>query len=151
MDEERNRKLREALGKPGDVSPELADMFGGAYLDHPDDTGGSRIPSELVEISTETGGQFYEISNLLQRAIEAAPAISCEEHQSILLRHLKDFMRLEHSPITHEEGFATAKHVGSCTNQKCRKINTISTWNNVLTPKGMRDLYGEEIINWEIS
>ena len=105
---------------------------------------------ELTEISTETGGQFHEISQLLKRAMEVAPEISCEEHQSILLKHLKDYMGLEDSPITHQEGFATAKHAGSCTNQKCRKINTISTWDNVLTPKRMRELHGEEIMSWEI-
>ena len=50
MDVERKKKFREAFGKSGDVSPELAEVFGDAYLDYPDDTGGARIMCELTEI-----------------------------------------------------------------------------------------------------
>ena len=143
-------KLRKAFGKSGDVNPELAEMFGQAYLDHPEDTSGARIMPELEKVSEKTGGQFHEVSKLLERALEVAPTISCEEHQETLLRHLKDYLGLEDSPISHEEGFATTKHASACPNQKCRKLNTISTWDSVLTPNQMREAHGEEIVNWVI-
>ncbi|MBI4157384.1 hypothetical protein HY502_00875 [Candidatus Woesebacteria bacterium] len=150
MDVERKKKFREVFGKTGDVSPELTEIFGDAYLNYPDDTGGEKITPELKELSTETGGQFHEISELLKRVEEITPKISCKEHQEILLRHLKDYMGIQDSPISHQEGFATSKHATSCRNQKCQKINTISTWDNILAPERMREFHGEEIMSWEI-
>jgi hypothetical protein len=150
MEKENKDKLRHIFGSFGDVDNHLSEIFGSAYLDNSEDTRGEKITPELQEIENNTGGVFHEVSGLIGRSIENAPEIACEQHQQILLNHLRDYMGIETSPISFEEGWATTKHASSCSSPKCRKINAIATWDNVLTPNKMRSRYGEEIENWII-
>ena len=80
MDKE---KIRQLLRKFGDINNALGDMFGSAYLDHPDDSQKDLLP-ELKQLAERQGLQVANIGPLVGRAIESSPDISCDENQMIL-------------------------------------------------------------------
>lgn len=146
MDKE---KLRQSFGKFGDRKEFLERMFGSAYLDYRDDSQ-DNIPSNLQEFAESRGYEVANVGPLVGRAIEQAQEISCEENQTILLKHLKGYIGGD-PDTTFEEITSTAKHKQTCTNGKCRRIDFIATLDNQLTPEEMKASFGKEIETWEIN
>lgn len=80
-------KLRKLLGAEGDVNDRLAEEYGSAYLDHPDDT-----QEDVPPVLRERG--FAMINGILSRQHEAAPVIDCETSQRIVSITLKDTLAM---------------------------------------------------------
>lgn len=98
MDKEGLRKL---FGKPGDFNPVTASIFGSAYLDSPDITS-ENIDPTLKEFAGSLGLVCNEVSGLVTKALENAPAISCEENQLINARFIRGFITNTDEGITNE-------------------------------------------------
>lgn len=105
--------LRDVFGQEGDCNQHLADLFGSAYLDHPDDTD-EKIPAELQGLSS------YNISGVVDRMIESTEPITCQRNQTLL----RDY--LIHGSITLEESFSTTIHSEACSDRICRALQRIT-------------------------
>lgn len=62
MSEERKNKFRKLLEETPDYKPFMENMFGPAYLDHPDDT--EKLPSDLQQVDDDIDGQTFDILGL---------------------------------------------------------------------------------------
>ena len=142
MDWERLRKL---FGREGDVNKSLERMFGGAYMDHPDDSK-ENIPDAL------NTPDAANVLGLVDRAIRGAKEINCQTCQSIQLRDLVGYMD-DTGIISWEEGWQIERHLqeGGCSNPKCFYLHRISHLTKWMTPGDVRASHGSELRNWEIS
>lgn len=113
---ERNN-LRKIFGQPGDVSPELTQIFGDAYLDAPDDT----TPADF----NLDGFESREVSGLVGRKIESVEKISCEKNQELLVAHLL-FVRtkgVQGTRMNMDEGWQTTVHSSACPTSLCHELH----------------------------
>lgn len=134
-------KLRELFGKQGDVIPELEGMFGEAYLNNPDLTKND-IPDEI------NGSGVFNVGPLLNNAIEQAPTISCTQNQQTIIRFFEEHVYNKGS-VSHDEWFGVMKHMDTCVIEDCHELYDIVCLDIYLTPKEMREKYGEKFQNWE--
>jgi len=117
MDKE---KLRQRLGEFGDVSDKLAQIFGDAYLDAPDDT--------FTEDLKLKGFEVREASGLIGRIIESVEKITCQRNQEILGAHL-EFIESKGAKgrrMDMEEGWQTVIHSTSCSTSLCWDLHVES-------------------------
>jgi len=114
-----NQKLRDVFGRSGDFSSELANMFGHAYLDHPDDTQSDDLGLRAA------GLPVYHINGLLERALASAPEISCRANQQILSNHLRAVRSREHigQRMDWDQNFANNRHMEFCHNRRCQILH----------------------------
>lgn len=111
-------KLRHVFGQAGDVNEFLADLFGEAYLDHPDDT--FRLPKESVP----EGFEITDISEVVRRKIENTERISCERNKELLTNQL-EFLRTNGQRgriMDMNESWQAAYHSGSCPDASCEEL-----------------------------
>jgi len=137
MDKERLRKL---FGEAGDVHNGLAEMYGSAYLDHPDDSK-LGIPNDFPDKEN-----WYHVNNLVRRAIDNAKEIDCSTNQSLLIKHLLLYM-WKGEGMSSQEGWQVSKHLRSdtCTDPDCQNLDNIACMDKYLTPKEMKASYRGEI------
>lgn len=136
-------KFKKALEEAPDYKPFMENMFGPAYLDHPDDT--EKLPSDLQQVSDTIDGQIFDISGLVNRAIEQAPKITCLENQTLLLKFLDGYMRDGNPETTFEDSWTMTKHMEKCYNKDCWQLENIARLDKYLLPNVMRDDYGEVV------
>ena len=129
--------LRELFGEEGDIDRNLEREFGGAYMDHPDDSG-QDVPEELREMG------FRNVTGLVDRMIEGTEAIDCTTNQIILYEHLIDYIN-EGPGIDPTLIWKAVKHSADCLNPNRRKISNITHMDKYLTPDEVGKVYGEDI------
>lgn len=144
MDKE---KLRMLFGQTGDFNQGAATVFGSTYLDSPDVTG-KNIDSALKETVNSLGLACNEVSSLVTKALEAAPAISCEENQLICARFIRGRITNTDEGITAEQLWSTFKHADGCQNEDCYLLHNMSTWDNILTREEMGRRFGKFVNSW---
>ena len=136
--------LRELFGKKGDVHEPIEKMFGGAYLDHPDDS-----RENVAEVFGDLAPEVSNITGLIRRAIEGATEIDCRINQQLLLKHILSFMEGE-SLLTWEEHWQTVKHIRNCHNNNCVTLDNISIMDKLMTPQEMKSRYWDLVKNWRV-
>ncbi len=144
LTEKQKENLRRMLGHVGDgqIHPQLKLMFGEAYLNGPDDAV-EGVPPE-VEQATEGLGRVFNVTGLVDRAIQRAPAISCLDSQRIMIRHLEGYMART-GTMTWEQSWQIERHVLTCIDPRCRRLRDIAILDCFIPPADMRASYGQEI------
>jgi hypothetical protein len=146
MDKER---LKELFGKFGDRKEFLEQMFKDAFLDHVDDSE-VLLDNDLNKTLELHGMKVAYVNHLIERSVEGARILSCDENQKIIINHLKKFIGGEPG-MEFEDGWAVRKHMDTCLNRKCEELDTISLMDKRLTPEQMKISFGNIINNWEES
>ncbi len=108
------KNLRKSFGQFGDVSPELTEIFGNAYLDAPDDT-------TQADFNLD-GFESREVSGLISRKIESVEKISCKKNQELLATHLL-FIRTQGRRMNMDEGWQTTVHSPACPTSLCHELH----------------------------
>lgn len=140
-------RLKELFGKFGDRKRLLEKMFGDAFLDHVDESG-VVLDSDLKDILESKDMKVAYVNHLVERSVETARILSCDENQKIIINHLRKFIKGEPG-MDFEDGWAVRKHMESCSDRKCEELDTISLMDKRLTPEQMRVSFGKIISNWE--
>lgn len=129
-------KIRKMLGKFGDTSNELHELFGSAYDDGQDDT---QVTDDLLKQAFEaSGGRIFNISGIYERLHQSTPQISCQENQRILRQQITG------NWATFIEVHATTLHAEKCTDQTCRGLNGIAVLDKYYDPSILTKMANEE-------
>jgi hypothetical protein len=102
-------ELRGKFGWLGDYSPDLAAVYGDAYLDSPG-----------------CSGDFYTyLKSLSEKCLESARDINCHDNQQILIWHLRALRQLDRRSkvMSSEQNWESRKHMYSCSNNRCHLLN----------------------------
>ena len=123
--------LKNLFGEFGDVVDGLANFYGSAYLDYPDDSK-LGIPDEFPDKEN-----WYYVNGLVGRAIENAQETDCPTNQNLLIRHLLLYMR-RGDGLTNEELWSVTKHSRDCFDPICHELENIAYMDKYFTSKEMR-------------
>jgi len=137
-------ELRKIFGESGDdADPTLAEMFGPAYLDHPEDV--HDTPIDLVEACKAVGIKMTGVG-ALERAIEMAAEISCIDNRAAYLRHLMAYCgKAGGEFMTLQQCWETMKHMGKCDDSLCLEVYAISEHEADMAPEAFWTRFGVKI------
>lgn len=133
-------EIKRLFAQEPSFDKKLEEMFGEAYLDHPDLSG--QVPDTMREATELIGEEVHNISELVARALETATPINCNVNQQLLRQAVEGYIAGTKT-ISWEETWAVRAHMRNCGNQFCHKLDRIATLDNRVTPEQMEILYEE--------
>lgn len=122
----------------------LREIFGKAYSVDQDGSTAERIPFHAWLASLKIGTDIANVTDLIGRALEMAPEITCRRNQQILGNHLYSLIGNQ-VPPTADELWASHKHRQTCSDTTCQRLGEIAHLDKYFTGPEIRALYGKEI------
>lgn len=102
------------------------------------------LESGLEELIKSKGFKVQEMSGYIESSLEKAPHTDCKTNQSTLLSYLNGYINGD-VQTTIESLWAVRKHMETCLDAKCERLDIISQFDKRLTPEEMEKSFGNEI------
>ncbi len=119
-------RLRELFGRLGDVDTDT--------------------PEGIEELTRNSGIEPVYVNELVTRALENAIEIDCDNNQKLLFRYLDSYTGIKKGDWpSNDEEWQIDKHMETCHNPICQRLNQISIWDKHLDGDEMKHRYGAQI------